>query len=179
VLRDEIGLTRTKFSCGIAQCGACTVLVDVQPNRSCSYPVGLINGKITTIETTISPNVLSEMQEAWIGGQTPQCSYCQSGQIMSATALLSANPNPTDEDINIAMAGNICRCSTYPRIRAAIPCAWRCSVTLHLPATKLLGKSLKWQVGKDVQALFLYHHSDSFLASAMQWHQSKIVFTNK
>lgn len=123
VLRDEIGLTGTKFGCGIAQCGACTVLLDGQPIRSCSYPVGLIKGKITTIESTNSPEVLSKVQEAWIQLQTPQCGYCQSGQIMSATALLSANQNPTDLDIDRALAGNICRCGAYPRIRAAVHAA--------------------------------------------------------
>ena len=123
VLRDEMGLTGTKFGCGIAQCGACTVLLDGQPIRSCSYPVGIINGKITTIENADSPDVLSKVQEAWIEVQTPQCGYCQSGQIMSATALLRTNPKPTDDDIDTAMAGNICRCGTYPRIRAAIHAA--------------------------------------------------------
>ena len=120
VLRDEIGLTGTKFGCGIAQCGACTVHVDGQAIRSCSYPVGQIKGKVTTIEGLGSPEVMSKVQEAWIEVQTPQCGYCQSGQIMSATALLSTNPNPTDDDIDRAMAGNICRCGAYPRIRAAI-----------------------------------------------------------
>jgi len=120
VLRDEIGLTGTKFGCGIAQCGACTVHVDGQAIRSCSYPVGQIKGKVTTIEGSGSPEVMSKVQEAWIEVQTPQCGYCQSGQIMSATALLSTNPNPTDDDIDRAMAGNICRCGAYPRIRAAI-----------------------------------------------------------
>ena len=123
VLRDEIGLTGTKFGCGIAQCGACTVHIDGQPVRSCSYPVGVVSGKITTIEGMGSPDVLSKVQEAWIEVQTPQCGYCQSGQIMSAAALLSANPNPSDKDIDQAMAGNICRCGTYPRIRAAIHAA--------------------------------------------------------
>ena len=123
VLRDQIGLTGTKFGCGIAQCGACTVLLDGQPIRSCSYPVGIVKGEITTIENTQSPDVLSKVQEAWIDIQTPQCGYCQSGQIMSATALLSSNPNPTDDDIDQAMSGNICRCGTYPRIRAAIHAA--------------------------------------------------------
>lgn len=123
VLRDEIGLTGTKFGCGIAQCGACTVLLDGQPIRSCSYPVGIITGKITTIENTASPEVLSKVQEAWIEVQTPQCGYCQSGQIMSATALLTSNPNPTDDEIDNAMSGNLCRCGTYPRIRAAIHAA--------------------------------------------------------
>jgi len=123
VLRDEIGLTGTKFGCGIAQCGACTVLLDGQPVRSCSYPVGVVTGNITTIENTDASDVLSKVQEAWINVQTPQCGYCQSGQILSATALLNANPDPTDDDIDTAMAGNICRCGTYPRIRAAIHAA--------------------------------------------------------
>lgn len=120
VLRDEIGLTGTKFGCGIAQCGACTVLLDGQPIRSCSYPASAVTGKITTIENTNTAEVLSKVQAAWIEVQTPQCGYCQTGQIMSATALLSNNPNPTDEEIDSAMSGNICRCGTYPRIRAAI-----------------------------------------------------------
>lgn len=120
VLRDEIGLTGTKFGCGIAQCGACTVHMDGQPIRACSFPVGYVKGKITTIEGLGSPDVLSKIQEAWIEHQTPQCGYCQSGQIMSATALLEKNPEPTDEEIDQAMAGNICRCGAYPRIRAAI-----------------------------------------------------------
>lgn len=123
VLRDEIGLTGTKFGCGIAQCGACTVHVDGQPVRSCSYPVGLVKGSVTTIEGLGSPDVLSKVQEAWIVNQTPQCGYCQSGQIMSATALLSNNPNPSDDDIDRAMTGNICRCGSYPRIRASIHAA--------------------------------------------------------
>ncbi len=123
VLRDEIGLTGTKFGCGIAQCGACTVHIDGQPVRSCSYPVGQVKGKVTTIEGLGSPGVLSKVQEAWIDNQTPQCGYCQSGQIMSATALLSNNPSPTDDDIDRAMKGNICRCGSYPRIRASIHAA--------------------------------------------------------
>ena len=123
VLRDEVGLTGTKFGCGIAQCGACTVHVDGLPIRSCIYPVGLVTGKITTIETDTTSDVMSKVQEAWVEHQTPQCGYCQSGQIMSATALLTANPSPTDEEIDRAMTGNICRCGAYPRIRAAIHAA--------------------------------------------------------
>ena len=123
VLRDEVGLTGTKFGCGIAQCGACTVHVDGLPIRSCVYPVGQVTGKITTIETETTSDVMGKVQEAWIEHQTPQCGYCQSGQIMSATALLTANPSPTDEEIDRAMAGNICRCGAYPRIRAAIHAA--------------------------------------------------------
>ncbi|RVU83495.1 (2Fe-2S)-binding protein [Leucothrix sargassi] len=123
VLRDEVGLTGTKFGCGIAQCGACTVNVDGEAVRSCSHPVGQISGKITTIEHDTPDEIMSKVQAAWIEHQTPQCGYCQSGQIMSATALLSANPNPTDEEIDRAMAGNICRCGAYPRIRSAIHAA--------------------------------------------------------
>lgn len=123
VLRDEIGLTGTKFGCGIAQCGACTVHVNGQAIRSCVYPVGQIKGKITTVEAQDAPDVLSKVQAAWIEHQTPQCGYCQSGQIMSATALLTVNPNPSDDDIDRAMSGNICRCGAYPRIRAAIHAA--------------------------------------------------------
>jgi isoquinoline 1-oxidoreductase alpha subunit len=118
VLRDEIGLTGPKFGCGIAQCGACTVLADGQPIRSCSMPVGgLANVKITTIEG-LGGN--SPLQQAWVKLDVPQCGYCQSGQIMSATALLAAKPHPTDADIDAAMDGNICRCGAYQRIRAAI-----------------------------------------------------------
>jgi isoquinoline 1-oxidoreductase alpha subunit len=120
VIRDFIGLKGTKFGCGIAQCGACTVHFDGQPIRSCSYPVqGAVGKKITTIEG-ISENIDHPIQKAWIELQVPQCGYCQSGQIMSAAALLSHNHNPTDADIDEAMAGNICRCGTYPRIRKAI-----------------------------------------------------------
>ena len=118
VLRDEIGLTGPKFGCGIAQCGACTVLADGQPIRSCSMPIsGLANMKITTIESLGGNHPL---QVAWVKHDVPQCGYCQSGQLMSASALLAAKPHPTDADIDAAMDGNICRCGTYQRIRAAI-----------------------------------------------------------
>ena len=129
VIRDELQLTGTKFGCGIAQCGACTVHVNGAPRRSCITPIASVEGaEITTIESLgdenmTSPDVLSKVQEAWIEHQTPQCGYCQSGQIMSATALLITNPNPTDEDIDRVMSGNICRCGAYPRIRAAIHAA--------------------------------------------------------
>jgi len=120
VIRDFIGLKGTKFGCGIAQCGACTVHFDGQPIRSCSYPVqGAVGKKITTIEG-ISENTDHPIQKAWIELQVPQCGYCQSGQIMSAAALLNRNHQPTDADIDEAMSGNICRCGTYPRIRRAI-----------------------------------------------------------
>lgn len=119
-IRDVIGLTGTKFGCGLSQCGACTVHLDGNPTRSCSIPVGQVGkAKITTIEG-LSNNVAQAVQKAWISVQTPQCGYCQSGQIMSAVALLTKNSSPTDADIDMAMAGNLCRCGTYARIRAAI-----------------------------------------------------------
>jgi isoquinoline 1-oxidoreductase alpha subunit len=119
-IRDMVGLTGTKFGCGIAQCGACTVHVDGNPVRSCSYPVSAAAGKkITTIEG-ISEKIGEAVQKAWIELQVPQCGYCQSGQIMSATALLKNKPKPTDADIDAAMQGNLCRCGTYQRIRSAI-----------------------------------------------------------
>lgn len=120
VLRDVIGLTGTKFGCGIAQCGACTVHLDGEPIRSCITPVGDVEGAITTIEGLGTPASLGAVQRAWVKHQVAQCGYCQSGQIMSASALLDTNPEPTDEDIDEAMSGNLCRCGTYPRIRAAI-----------------------------------------------------------
>ena len=123
VLRDEIGLTGTKFGCGVAQCGACTVHVDGQATRSCVTPVSAIAGrKVTTIEG-LSSRAAKAVQKAWVDLDVVQCGYCQSGQIMSAAVLLEQNPKPTDEDIDHAMAGNICRCATYVRIRAAIHAA--------------------------------------------------------
>jgi len=120
VLRDTIGLTGTKFGCGMALCGACTVHLDGQPIRACITPVGSIgSAKITTIEG-LSADRSHPVQKAWIELDVPQCGYCQSGQIMSASALLAQTPRPTDADIDAAMAGNICRCGTYQRIRAAI-----------------------------------------------------------
>jgi isoquinoline 1-oxidoreductase alpha subunit len=119
-IRDMVGLTGTKFGCGIAQCGACTVHVDGKPVRSCSFPVAAAVGKkITTIEG-MKDKISEAIQNAWVELQVPQCGYCQSGQIMSATALLKAKPNPTDADIDAAMQGNLCRCGTYQRIRSAI-----------------------------------------------------------
>lgn len=118
VLRDELGLTGTKFGCGIAQCGACTVHADGQPIRSCSTPIGAVAGvPITTIEGLGGSH---PVQQAWVKADVPQCGYCQSGQIMAAVALLAEKPKPNDEDIDAAMSGNICRCGTYQRIRAAI-----------------------------------------------------------
>jgi len=121
VLRDHLNLTGTKFGCGMAQCGACTVHIDGQATRSCVLPVSAVAGKkITTIESVASEAVGKAVQEAWVAENVPQCGYCQSGQIMSATALLAQNKAPTDADIDAAMTGNICRCGTYVRIRAAI-----------------------------------------------------------
>ena len=120
VLRDELRLTGTKFGCGIAQCGACTVHMDGTTRRSCVTPVSMVEGAaITTIEGLESREAKA-VQDAWVGIDVPQCGYCQSGQVMSAAALLEENPSPTDEDIDNAMAGNICRCATYTRIRQAI-----------------------------------------------------------
>lgn len=124
-IRENLKLTGTKFGCGIAQCGACTVHLDGVPVRSCSTPVALADGKaITTIEGIKAPDgALHALQQAWIDHQVPQCGYCQSGQIMSALALLNETPNPTDKDINLAMRGNVCRCGMYGRIKAAIKTA--------------------------------------------------------
>lgn len=120
-LRDVLGMTGTKFGCGKALCGACTVMLDGQPIRSCVTPISAAeNKKITTIEAVSKDSVGQAVQEAWQSINVPQCGYCQSGQIVAATALLRENPNPTDEDIDTAMSGNICRCGTYTRIRAAI-----------------------------------------------------------
>ncbi len=121
VLRDHLNLTGTKFGCGIARCGACTVHVNGRPVRSCVTPLAALPGAaVTTIEGLADGEALHPVQEAWVRARVPQCGYCQSGQIMSAVALLRARPRPTDQDIDVAMAGNLCRCGTYPRIRAAI-----------------------------------------------------------
>jgi isoquinoline 1-oxidoreductase subunit alpha len=120
VVRDVVGLTGTKYGCGMAQCGACTVHLDGQAIRSCVTPVGAVAGKsVTTIEG-LSADGSHPLQRSWVAEQVPQCGYCQSGQIMSAAALLATTPAPTDADIDSAMAGNICRCGTYQHIRAAI-----------------------------------------------------------
>ena len=120
VLREDVGLTGTKFGCGIAQCGACTVQLDGMPMRSCILPVVAVgNRRITTVEGVESPAAMA-VRSAWRELDVVQCGYCQSGQMMSATALLESNPMPTDEDIDQAMSGNLCRCATYHRIRAAI-----------------------------------------------------------
>lgn len=120
VLRDHLGMTGTKYGCGISLCGACTVHVDGAPARSCVMPLSSVEGrKITTIEG-LSSDRSHAVQRAWLEVDVPQCGYCQSGQIMSAAALLAQNPNPSDADIDTAMEGNLCRCGTYPRIRKAI-----------------------------------------------------------
>ena len=123
VLRDELGITGPKYGCGIAMCGACTVQVDGMPVRSCSLQVGDVSGDITTIEGLGSPEAMHAVQAAWVEHQVAQCGYCQSGQIMAAASLLSANAAPTDDDIDRAMSGNLCRCGTYLRIRAAVKAA--------------------------------------------------------
>jgi isoquinoline 1-oxidoreductase alpha subunit len=120
VLRDKLKLTGTKFGCGIAQCGTCTVHVDGNPMRSCVLPVSAVSGAVTTIEGLADGGNLHPLQEAWIEHDVPQCGYCQAGQIMSAAALLSNNSQPSDADIDAALAGNYCRCGTYIRIRKAV-----------------------------------------------------------
>jgi isoquinoline 1-oxidoreductase alpha subunit len=120
VLRDELGLTGTKYGCGVAQCGACTVHVDGQPRRSCAAPVSSVDGSAVTTIEGLSGKAAEAVQSAWVSLSVPQCGYCQSGQIMSAVALLGEIPDPSDADIDNAMNGNICRCCTYVRIRAAI-----------------------------------------------------------
>ena len=120
VIRDELGMTGTKFGCGIAQCGACTVHVNGVAVRSCQTPLSTVSGKKVSTVEGLSKNNSHPLQMAWIKHDVPQCGYCQSGQLMSASALLANNKNPSDADIDAAMAGNICRCGTYPRIKAAI-----------------------------------------------------------
>jgi isoquinoline 1-oxidoreductase alpha subunit len=126
VLRDVFGLTGTKYGCGIAQCGACTVHLDGRPVRSCVLPVSSVgNAQVTTVEAVGRTPAGAKAQKAWLEFEVVQCGYCQSGQVMSAAALLARNPNPTDADIDVAMSGNICRCGTYPRIREALKQAAR------------------------------------------------------
>jgi isoquinoline 1-oxidoreductase alpha subunit len=119
VLRDDLGLTGTKFGCGVAMCGACTIHMNDQPMRACALPVSEATGDITTIEAVTGPEAKA-IQAAWVAHDVPQCGYCQSGQIMTAVALLREQPKPSDRDIDLAMNGNICRCATYVRIRSAI-----------------------------------------------------------
>lgn len=124
VLRDELGMTGTKYGCGVAQCGACTVFYNDEAMRSCQLPLDMLEGaEIKTIEGLGTPQEPHPVQEAWIDKQVAQCGYCQSGQIMQAASLLQSNPNPTDQDIDDAMSGNLCRCGTYPRIREAVKAA--------------------------------------------------------
>jgi len=123
VLRDELGITGPKYGCGIAQSGACTVHVNGLAVRSCQLPVGSLNGDVTTIQGLGSPEAMHAVQEAWVEHQVAQCGYCQSGQIMQAASLLTLNSDPDDEQINTGMSGNLCRCGTYPRIRAAVKTA--------------------------------------------------------
>ena len=120
VLRDELNLTGTKFGCGVAACGACTVHIDGVAVRSCQTALSDVDGEVTTIEGLGTPESLHALQAAWVEHQVAQCGYCQSGQIMQAASLLAENPSPTDAGIDDAMQGNLCRCGTYPRIRAAI-----------------------------------------------------------
>ncbi len=120
VLRDELGITGPKYGCGVAQCGACTVHVDGEAQRSCQIAVGDLDGRVTTIEGLGTPDALHAVQAAWIEHQVAQCGYCQSGQIMQAADLLARNVTPNDAEIDEAMSGNLCRCGTYPRIRSAI-----------------------------------------------------------
>ena len=129
VLRDVIGLTGTKYGCGVAACGACTVLVDGVAWRSCQLPIESVEGAVTTIEGLGGPERLAPLQEAWLALQVAQCGWCQSGQIMAAAALLNEVPNPDDPQIDDAMSGNLCRCGTYPRIRAAIHSAAKAMAT--------------------------------------------------
>ena len=124
VLRDELGMTGTKYGCGVAQCGACTVFYNDEAMRSCQLPLDMLeSADIKTIEGLGTPQDPHPVQEAWIDKQVAQCGYCQSGQIMQAASLLRSNPNPTDQDIDDAMSGNLCRCGTYPRIREAVKAA--------------------------------------------------------
>ena len=123
VLRDALGLTGTKYGCGIAACGACTVHVDGRAVRACQLPLSDVAGEVTTIEGLGAPGRLSRLQQAWVAHQVAQCGYCQSGQIMQAAALLAEAPDPSDAQIDAAMEGNLCRCGTYSRIRAAIRAA--------------------------------------------------------
>lgn len=123
VLRDGLNITSVKYGCGIAQCGACTVHIDGEAVRSCQVALADVSGEITTIEGLGTPEALHIIQTAWIDHQVAQCGYCQSGQILQAADLLARNPEPTDQDIDAAMSGNLCRCGTYPRIRAAVHAA--------------------------------------------------------
>jgi isoquinoline 1-oxidoreductase subunit alpha len=142
VLREVAGMTGTKFGCGVAQCGACTVHVNGTATRSCVMPVGTLAGqRITTIEGLTQSGAKHPCQRAWMELSVPQCGYCQAGQIMSASALLAAQPEPTDEDIDAVMAGNLCRCGTYPRIRAAIHRASEMAKQEHVDLKAAIGSA--------------------------------------
>ena len=123
VLRDTLGITGVKYGCGIAQCGACTVHVDGVAMRSCQVPISALEGEVTTVEGLANAGTLHAVQEAWLEHQVAQCGYCQSGQIMAAASFLDLNSDPTDEQIDQVMSANLCRCGTYPRIRAAVKAA--------------------------------------------------------
>ena len=123
VLRDELGITGPKYGCGIAQCGACTVHVNGSAVRSCQLAIGDLNREVQTIEGLGTPDAMHAVQQAWVDHQVAQCGYCQSGQIMQAASLLATQPNPSDDQIDAVMSGNLCRCGTYPRIRAAVKSA--------------------------------------------------------
>ena len=123
VLRDELGITGPKYGCGMAMCGSCTVHLGGRPVRSCILPVAAVNAEVRTIEGLGTPDTLHAVQAAWVEMQVAQCGYCQPGQIMSAAALLEASPSPSDEEIDRALSGNLCRCGTYPRIRSAVHAA--------------------------------------------------------
>lgn len=136
VLRDELNIKGPKFGCGIAQCRACTVHLNGQPIPSCSFPVSAVGGaEVTTIEGLGKPDAMSIVQKAWVEHQVAQCGYCQPGQIMSASALLNENSNPSDQEIDKAMSANLCRCGTYPRIRAAVKSAAKSIREIELTAT--------------------------------------------
>ncbi len=148
VLRDVLGMTGTKFGCGLALCGACTVHVEGIATRACVMPVGTLAGRrITTIEGLAQSGVKHPCQRAWMELSVPQCGYCQSGQIMSASALLAAQPEPSDEDIDAVMAGNLCRCGTYPRIRAAIHRAAELARQEQVDLKAAIGASLAKEEG--------------------------------
>ena len=151
VLRDILELTGTKYSCGIGECGACTVLLDGEAIRSCVMPVSIAAGNnIETIESSESNSILQKLQKNWIAVDVPQCGYCQSGQIMSAAALLTKNPSPSDDDIHSAMSGNLCRCGTYPRIRRAIHRAAELMIEPDSGSEPSLQSGITSSVGGDV-----------------------------
>ena len=148
VLRETLGLTGTKFGCGVAQCGACTVHLNGNPTRACVTPVSAAEGaEVTTIEGVGQDGALHRVQQAWIDHQVPQCGYCQSGQIMAAVALLQQTPAPSDDDINRAMAGNLCRCGMYSRIRRAIHAAAGADVQTWEPAGEEVGHDVSQCTG--------------------------------